>query len=433
MKSRELGTVLRQPLFRRLIAVRFTGQFSDGLFQSALATFILFSPERQATPAAIAVAFVILYIPYSVIGPFAGVFLDRWDRRRTLWAANLVRAAIVVGICGLTVAGRDGLDLGIVVLVALGINRFVLAGLSASVPHTVPRSALITANAFAPTAGTLCAAIGGLVGVVGRGLVGGGDFGSAIILIAAACGFALSGLLALRFRARSLGPDGAESSRSFTDVFHELVDGARVVRAHRDSWRAITVVTIHRLGFGAITLVAIIMVRNTLTDTADPDAALAKLSLVVGATAGGALLAAVLTPSLVRRIGVVRWTVFLLLAAGIMTPVGAANNSLQGLIVGGLFLGMAGQGLKISADTTVQREIADDHLGRVFALYDMAVNCGLAAGVVVAASLAAVTTSNSAVLVGFAVTFVAAAWWYRRGRTLVPGELASRADAPPTL
>lgn len=72
---------MRNAGFLRLLSTRLVGSFGDGLLQAALASFVLFSPERQPTPLAIAVSFGILLLPYSLIGPFAGVFLDRWRRR----------------------------------------------------------------------------------------------------------------------------------------------------------------------------------------------------------------------------------------------------------------------------------------------------------------------------------------------------------------
>ncbi|MEI8081275.1 MAG: MFS transporter, partial [Actinomycetes bacterium] len=240
MAFTDFATVLRSSRFRRLFAVRATGQLSDGLFQAALATFVLFSPERQASPQAIVTAFAILYLPYSFIGPFAGVFLDTWSRRQVLLYGNLIRAVIVVGICYLTAAGHSGMDLGIAVLVALGINRFILAGLSAALPHTVSRSTLVTANAFAPTAGTMCAAIGGLAGVVLRGAFGGGDRGSTVVLIIATAGFALSGLLALRMSKGLLGPDGETPRDTVMGVIRGLGDGAVTLWHQRPALRAIT-------------------------------------------------------------------------------------------------------------------------------------------------------------------------------------------------
>ncbi|HEY1486748.1 MAG TPA: hypothetical protein VGF84_11645, partial [Micromonosporaceae bacterium] len=59
--------------FRRLLSVRLTSQFGDGLFQAALAVSVLFNPAQQTSPLKIAVGFAVLLVPFSVVGPFAGV------------------------------------------------------------------------------------------------------------------------------------------------------------------------------------------------------------------------------------------------------------------------------------------------------------------------------------------------------------------------
>ena len=72
--------------------MRFATQWGDGLFQAALGGAVLFNPEREADPLAVAAGLAVMLIPYSVIGPFAGALLDRWDRRQVLLVASLLRA-----------------------------------------------------------------------------------------------------------------------------------------------------------------------------------------------------------------------------------------------------------------------------------------------------------------------------------------------------
>ena len=69
------------PEFWRLLELRMASQFGDGLFQAGLAGALLFNPERAASAWAVAGAFAVLFLPYSLIGPFAGALLDKWDRR----------------------------------------------------------------------------------------------------------------------------------------------------------------------------------------------------------------------------------------------------------------------------------------------------------------------------------------------------------------
>src|SRR5258706_10193912 len=91
-----LGAILARRGFRRLLGVRLLSQVGDGWFQAGLASSVFFNPQRAASPLAITAAFAVLLLPYSLLGPFVGVFLDRWSRRNTLFVANLIRAAFVL-------------------------------------------------------------------------------------------------------------------------------------------------------------------------------------------------------------------------------------------------------------------------------------------------------------------------------------------------
>jgi len=76
----------------RILTIRWSGQLTDGLFQSALASFVLFSPERAPNAMAAALAFAVVLLPYSLIGPYVGTFLDRFSRQRIIRNCNYLRA-----------------------------------------------------------------------------------------------------------------------------------------------------------------------------------------------------------------------------------------------------------------------------------------------------------------------------------------------------
>ena len=93
----------------RLLRIRWTGQLTDGIFQSALASFVLFSPERQADAMSAALAFALVLVPYSIVGPFVGTILDRFSRQRALFFANMVRAITLTIIALLIFQGYTGI------------------------------------------------------------------------------------------------------------------------------------------------------------------------------------------------------------------------------------------------------------------------------------------------------------------------------------
>lgn len=415
-----LRSVLAVRDFRRLFAVRIVGQLGDGLLQAALATFVLFSPERQPTAASVAAAFAILFLPYSLVGPFAGVFLDEWRRRQVLVYANFARAALVIVVAGFVYARNDGLPLAISVLVVLGVARFVLAGLAASLPHVVAGPLLVTANALTPTTGTIFAAIGGLLGVVIRGVAGGGDTGSVVVLGCTLATYAIAGGIALSIGKDRLGPDEDTVRNTLAGVLRGLGDGFVQLARAPVAGRAVIVVIVQRVCLGALTVLALLLLRNTFNASNEPDAALTEFALVTGAAALGALLGAIVTPGRTRAMGFVPWSVVAVAQAAPLVTVGvflgAYLTNLLPLLIAALSLGFANQATKVASDTLVQREIDDDFLGRVFSLFDIAVNLALVVGI---AAVAFTCPESGVAPVAFVVigaVIAGNALWYARYR-----------------
>lgn len=415
-----LRALLRTRDFRQLFAVRLVGQFGDGLLQSALATFVLFSPERQPDAVKVATAFAILLLPYSIVGPFAGVLLDRWRRQTVLVRANGLKAVLVVPIILLVLASNDGPLLGVAVLVVLGVGRFVLAGLSASLPHVVQGPNLVTANALTPTSGTIMAAVGAGVGIVLRGVLGGGDTGSMLVLVAAAIAYVGAGALALTIGRDRLGPDGTRPGDTVRGIVIGLADGIRVLASRGPAVRAVGMVAVNRVSFGLLTAAGLLLVRVTFHPAEDADAALRDFGVLTGAAALGALIGAILTPWATRRWDVVRWSAAVMVQAGVIgigcVIAGSLAPSFPILLVGALSIGLSGQAVKVCSDTTLQRDIPDDHLGRVFTLFDMIVNVSLVGGIVIMA-LVSPTTGQAPVLYALTgIGLISAALWYLRYR-----------------
>src|SRR5216684_4404584 len=194
----DLRIVLRERDFRRLFATRLISQTGDGVFAAGLGSYVFFNTTTFPDPASAAAAFAVLYLPYSLIGPFAGVFIDRWSRRQILVWSALLRSLFVVLTAVLVGSGNLGVPLYASVLLVLGVNRFFLSSLSAALPHVVAGDKLVMANSVSPTAGGIMASIGGIAGLGVHVATGGGRSGSAITLLAGGFCYALAGLVARR-------------------------------------------------------------------------------------------------------------------------------------------------------------------------------------------------------------------------------------------
>lgn len=359
------------PEFCRLLELRLASQFGDGLFQAGLAGGLLFSTDRAATPWAIAGAFAVLFLPYSLLGPFAGALLDRWDRRWVLVGANLGRLLTVLGVAVLLAVGADDVAVLCGALIVNGFTRFVASGLSAALPHVVPRKQVVTMNSVAAAAGATATFAGASFMLLPRALFGANDAGSAVIIVLVAVPVALALFLSLRFPSHMLGPD--DTARAIHgSVFYAVstgwLHGLRTVIALPTVAGTLTGLAAHRMVLGINTLLVLVIVRHTETPTVEV-AGLGTTALFVAAGGAGSLLAMVLTPAAVRRWGRYTTANGALAAAAIIQLCGAGLQ-LPVMMVSGFLVGGAGQIVKLCADSAMQLDVDDPLRGHVFAVQD---------------------------------------------------------------
>ncbi len=263
--GRCLALGARLPDFWRLLELRLASQFADGLFQAGLAGALLFNPERPSSPLAIAGAFAVLFLPYSLLGPFAGALMDRWDRRLVLVAANVGRVVSVafVGIC-LALGARDVLVL-CGALVVNGLARFVSSGLSAALPHVVPREQVVTMNSIASAVGAVAAFLGANFMLVPRAMFGSGDTGAASTIFLVIVPLLIALLLSLRFADHVLGPDDTRRAIHGSVLYAVItgwLHGVRTVLDRPTVAATLSGLAAHRMVFGINSLLVLLLVRS---------------------------------------------------------------------------------------------------------------------------------------------------------------------------
>jgi len=383
--------LIRDAKLFRLLRVRWMGQLVDGLFQSALASFVLFSPERQASAVNAAVAFAVVLLPYSIVGPFVGTILDRFSRQRAIFLANFIRALTLCVIALLIFNGRTGSEITIFVLIAFGVNRLILAGLSAGIPLMINSQSLISANALAVTGGSVFVVIGGGLGLGLRQLINGtetANHADALLVLIAAGGYFFTSFLSALLKRNEIGPLEHEVVEgSFSQGLQEMRDGFRFLKDHADAAR----------GIAALTLTALLLERNTFHNPSDSEAGLAGLSVALTIAACGFVVGAVAAPYGVRRFGRHLWIRISILAASFsVLPLVIARNPAL-LFLTAFFASLCGQSVKVTNDALVQSKIDDVFRGRVFAVYDVLVNGAIVTGDLLAAP---VLTTISWALIG---------------------------------
>jgi len=422
-----LRAVLARPHFTRLYATRLTSQAADGVFQASLASAVFFNPEHSTDARRTAAGFAVLLLPYSVVGPFAGVLLDRWRRQRVLVVANLVRAGLVtaVGALLLTVGPTSPLFY-VGALAVVGVNRFFLTALSAALPHLVSPAQLVTANSLSTTSGFAAAVTGGLLGLGVRATSGGGDRGSATVAAVAAAVYLLSSLVAAGFPDPGLlGPDEpARHQRlapALAAVARGLAAGARHLGQRRRAAYALLAIGTHRFCYGLSTIATLLLYRNYFTDSGWLRAGLTGVGQVVAAGGVGVVVAAVVTPAVTRRLGKEAWIVVVFAGAGVAEIVFGLPYTKGSFLLAAVFLGFAAQASKICVDTILQETVAEGFRGRVFAFYDAMFNLTFVSAAVAGALVLPASGRSYAVLGAIAAGYALTALAYGLAtRTRVP-------------
>jgi MFS family permease len=426
---RDLKVVWAEQDFRRLLSTRLISQTGDGVFTAGLGTYVFFNAATFPSPAKGAAAFAVLYAPYSLIGPFAGVFIDRWSRRQILVYSALLRTVFVTLTAAVMVAGNQGAPLYVAVLLTLGVNRFFLSSLSAALPHTVPPDKLVMANSVSPTAGGIMSFVGGLVGLGVNVGTGDTERGAAITLLVAGGCYVCSSLVARTMPRDLLGPVRDSSQpppgRLLTElgvVLQGLAAGARYIARRREPAAALGATGGNRLFYGVLFLMSILLYRNYFYHSTVTTAE-GHYGTLVAVVAIGYGAAALVTPQVTRRLTKPAFMAVMLAVSAILVGGLGSTFDQVAYLVMGFFLGLAGQCIAICSATILQEQLADDYRGRAFSFYDMTFNITFVVGALVGAQFMPSTGKSPAlvavVAVGFAVVTVA--FWLAVRHSAGPG------------
>jgi hypothetical protein len=286
-----------------------------------------------------------------------------------LVVANVGRvlSVAVVGVC-LAVSSRDYLVL-CGALVVNGLARFVSSGMSAALPHVVPREQVVTMNSIAAAVGAVAAFVGANFMLVPRELLGAGDAGAASTIFLVIVPLLIALLLSLRFGDHVLGPDDTQRAIHGSVLYAVVtgwLHGIRTVLDRPTVAATLSGLAAHRMVFGLNSLLVLLLVRSNGPGT---PSALGSALLFVAAAGAGSFVANLVTPLAVRRWGRYAAANGALATAAVVEVVGVGLQ-LWVLLAGGFLLGGLGQVVKLCADSAIQIDVDDALRGHVFAVQD---------------------------------------------------------------
>lgn len=344
--------VLRLPAFRRLWLAQAISDVGDGL---TLLTLLLLVNQLTSSTLALAAVAIALAMPPLTIGLIAGTYADRFDRRRIMIGADLLRSMVVLGFVVVASADLVPVLIGLAFIQAT-IGTFFTPARGALMPRVVPASGLLAANAITQATRV----IAGVVGAALAGLIVGvaGVTWPAFVLDAAT--FLASALIVMGIPA-SLGAPGSDAARIADGMRSAVLEGLRVVGRSRLLWTTLLALAVSMFGLGAVNVLFLPLIVDVLQVSpvwlGGVDAAQsASMILSAGIVA---VLAARLRPTTIITVAI--------LAAGILVGLtGAATEIWQVLLL--LFaIGWFITPLQASVVTIMQTGVPDAARGRVMA------------------------------------------------------------------
>lgn len=380
--------------YARLWAAQAISQLGDWFSAIVLATLV--SDYSDGSGLAISLLLLCRFLPPVVVGPLAGVLVDRFDRKRLLIFSDLARILIVLGF--LLADSPDHLWL----IYAFSVAQFSISavfepGRSAFMPSLVPGEHLIQANMLGGITWSVMSAVGGVLGGGVAGL-----FGTSAALIFDSATFAVSALLISRITPRA--SETGESPDRAVQPPADFISGLRYVREHPDI--GITLMVKAGCVVGSMDTL-MILYATSLFVVGDKGAG--SLGLFWGAYGVGS----VLGPLLFERfsdgaISTLRRLItyaFLFITAG-WVIFGAAPS--LGIAMLGLLVRAMGGTYWTYSSVIFQRLVDDEYLGRVFALDLMCFQLSLVVSIIVTGVVLNVVGSEQvrAVVYGTAVISV---------------------------
>lgn len=148
--------------FTCLFAAQLISQFGDRMHQLALVVFIAERSPGSAMNLAKLIAFTIL--PVFIIQPFAGVLVDRWDRRTTLFVCDLMRGLLVLLIPLYLIHFDSMIPIYCIVFLVFCFSRFYIPAKMSIVPDLVRPEHIIQANSLLTTTGMVAFVLGASIG-----------------------------------------------------------------------------------------------------------------------------------------------------------------------------------------------------------------------------------------------------------------------------
>jgi MFS family permease len=377
--------VLRNRNFFLLWMGQIISQLGDRLGQMALIAFVYLRAPGSTLQIAKILSFTI--IPVFIIGPLAGVYVDRWDRRRTMFACDFLRSLLVLAIPLFLFYTKSLAPVYLIIFIAFSIGRFFVPAKLSIIPDLVDKKDLLIANSLVNTTGMIAATLGfGISGVLVEwlGAKSGFYLNSLTFLISGTFIFLISKKFVVAMDFKKIGQEIMEVIRK--SVFQEIKDGVFYFIRKKDIRFTAGIIFALWSALGAVYVVIIVFVQNTLRSTTK------DLGLLVMFLGIGLFLGSLVYGRFGQRIAHYKVIFASLVLSGIMLDIFALgiynypNFAMAALL--SLCLGLTIAPIMIASNTIIHNVSDNDMLGKIFSSFEIVMHLGFLAFMFISSMLA---------------------------------------------
>src|SRR3989338_1090952 len=384
----KIREVLKNRNFFLLWLGQIISQLGDRLGQMALIAFVYLRAPGSAIEIAKILSFTI--IPVFLIGPIAGVYVDRWDRRRTLYICDFLRAVLVWIIPWFFFYTRSMSSIYLIVFIVFSMGRFFVPAKLSIIPELVEKKDLLMANSLVHITGMIAAILGfGISGVVVEWL------GAKSGFYLNALSFLISGtLIFLISKRQAAAMSIKEVSREIREIvgvirksaFQELKDGILYFIKNKDIRFTSGVIFILWSALGAVYVVLIVFVQNVL------HSATKDLGLLIMFLGMGLFLGSLIYGRFGQRLSHYKTIFSSLILSGIMLVVFALGIARYPyFLIAALLsflLGLFIAPIMIASNTIIHNVSDNDMLGKIFSSLEIVMHLGFLIFMFIASFLA---------------------------------------------
>jgi MFS family permease len=351
--------LLRQRNFALLWVGQFISIIGDWVLFIALP---FYTYSLTGSVLATGAMFIVSTLPRVVLGSVAGVFVDRWDRKRTMIMADLLRVLVIVTL--LLVKSRDWLWLIYVsAFLESVVSQFFNPAKTAIIPLLVGETDLLAANSLNGLSDAVTRLLGSALGGVLMGWLG---FSSVVMLDAGSFLFSAIMILLIVMPVRPAAQPAAAhapAAGGIPGVWRDWVAGLRLVRQERALLTLFIVLGVALLGDSMITVLIVPLVKVLMGGGAQ------LLGWLMMAQGIGGLLGGLLVGQIGKRFPPQRISAIGLVGTGIviLAIIGMPHSALVLPLMAAA--GVAASAWLISSETLLQLGASDAFRGRVFGTF----------------------------------------------------------------